>query len=111
MNESKAQRRLLSVNPRLLVLAVCMGSGFSSATQTAEAESQEPDIRPGMQCIAADGWWSLDRQLPKQPEPVRITKLQAMVSSEPGAWVQPLRGPMTGHQYLIAMERLSACKS
>jgi hypothetical protein len=111
MDELKAPRRVLAGKRGLLAgLAVGAWLGSTLLGLPARAEGSEPKIKPGMQCTVADGWWSLDRQRPVQPEPVRVLKLQTMVSAEPGAWVKPLRGPMTDYQYLIAIERLSDCK-
>src|SRR5262249_55053212 len=96
---------------RLLVACVVsMGVMGVTWAMQAQAEEREPTIEPGMQCLVNDGWWSLDHEHPVQTEPVRVIKVQALPSAEPGVWVQPLRGPLTGHQYQIALERLNHCK-
>lgn len=83
---------------------------ISDSAWAEEAGPAKLKVKPGMLCTVADGWWSLDRQRPIQPEPVRVVKLQALASAEPGAWIKPLRGPMTDYEYLIAQQRLSDCK-
>lgn len=88
---------------------VVLGTGLpAGATQPAEIDNAK--VAPGMQCTVADGWWSLDRLQPQQAEPVRVIKLQALTSAEAGVWVQPLRGPLSDHQYQIALKRLLDCK-
>lgn len=77
---------------------------------TTVAAPAEPEPRAGMVCTVVDGWWSLDPKRPEQPEPVRVVVLQGLPSGEPGAWVQPLRGKLTGYQYHISRARLTACR-
>ena len=64
----------------------------------------------GMTCTVPDGWWSLDRERPTQPEPVKVLALRALVTGAPGAWVQPLRGKLTDQQMHLALDRLTECR-
>ncbi len=69
-----------------------------------------PAVEVGMSCTVADGWWSLDRERPVQPEPVKVLAIKALTTGAPGAWVQPSRGKLTEHQLHIALDRLSDCR-
>lgn len=69
-----------------------------------------PVVEVGMNCTVADGWWSLDRERPLQPEPVKVVAIKALTTGAPGAWVQPSRGKLTEHQLHIALDRLSECR-
>ena len=61
-----------------------------------------PVVEVGMNCTVADGWWSLDRERPVQPEPVKVVAIKALTTGAPGVWVQPSRGKLTEHQLHIA---------
>ncbi|OWQ92982.1 hypothetical protein CDN99_00260 [Roseateles aquatilis] len=62
-----------------------------------------------MTCVVPDGWWSLDPKQPSQAEVVKVLALKSLYTGVPGAWVQPVRGQLAGHQYQVALERLTDC--
>ena len=95
---------------RLVLMVVGCSVALCAQMKLARAEGAGLEPQPGMTCTVADGWWSLDRTQRTQPEPVKLLKLQALVTAEPGAWVQPLRGPMTDYHYHIALNRISDCR-
>ncbi|RZI57856.1 MAG: hypothetical protein EOP37_18510 [Rubrivivax sp.] len=68
-----------------------------------------PTIDVGMTCTVPDGWWSLDRERPQQPEPVKVLALKSLTTGAPGAWVQPQRGKLADQQMHLALERLTDC--
>lgn len=110
------RRHILPELPEGWFVCICfllgvLGLIFASMPASAEA-TKDTTPRPGAVCIVADGWWSLDPERPQQPEPVRVKGMHAAPwSAEPAAWVQPMRGPLTGHQYLIAVSRLQGCRT
>jgi hypothetical protein len=67
-------------------------------------------VEAGMTCTVPDGWWSMDRERPVQPEPVRVLAVKTMSTGTPGAWVQPQRGKLSDQQYHVALERLTDCR-
>ena len=86
-------------------------SGLVGQAPAMAADAGEPRPRAGMTCTVPDGWWSLDPRQPEQAETVLVVALRPLVTAEPGAWVQPQRGQLTGYQYLIPLARLRACRA
>lgn len=64
----------------------------------------------GMTCTVQDGWWSLDRERPTQPEPVKVLAVKPLTTGTPGVWVQPQRGKLSDQQLHLALERLTDCR-
>lgn len=91
---------LLSSGSVVLFLA-----GGASAALAAPA-----DVSVGMTCTVQDGWWSLERERPSQPEPVKVLALKSLTTGAPGAWVQPMRGKLADQQMQVALERLGECR-
>ncbi|MFX1681209.1 hypothetical protein PV762_18450 [Mitsuaria sp. CC2] len=84
--------------------------GLSLVASTATGVVAAPaTIDVGMTCTVPDGWWSLDRERPRQPEPVKVLALKSLTTGAPGAWVQPQRGKLTDQQMHLALERLTDC--
>jgi len=84
--------------------------GLSLVAFTATGVVAAPaTIDVGMTCTVPDGWWSLDRERPRQPEPVKVLALKSLTTGAPGAWVQPQRGKLTDQQMHLALERLTDC--
>ncbi|WP_431047219.1 hypothetical protein [Roseateles sp. L2-2] len=83
-------------------------SAFAVGAQGAVAAPNHVDV--GMTCTVADGWWSLDRERPEQPEPVKVVAVKPLTTGAPGVWVQPQRGKLTDQQLHLALERLSDCR-
>lgn len=69
-----------------------------------------PAVDVGMTCTVPDGWWSLDRERPEQPEPVKVLALRPLTTGAPGAWVQPQRGKLADQQLHVALDRLTDCR-
>lgn len=90
---------------RLAAVAAVLAAAMSGPVTASAAE-----VAVGMTCTVPDGWWSLDRERPTQPEPVKVLALRALVTGAPGAWVQPLRGKLTDQQMHLALDRLTECR-
>lgn len=102
-------------NVQKKVVVLIIGGLMATITSVSLAQAQAASDpagapKPGASCVVPDGWWSMDPKRPEQPEPVKVVALQAMVTGVPGAWVQPLRGQLTQHQYHIASTRLAQCQ-
>ncbi|WP_431258143.1 hypothetical protein ACQ86G_26920 [Roseateles chitinivorans] len=87
--------------PSILMLA-----GLTAGT----AAAAPGDVVAGMICTVPDGWWSLDRERPQQPEPVKVLVVKPLTTGVPGAWVQPQRGKLSDQQLQLALERLTDCR-
>ncbi|WP_431266159.1 hypothetical protein ACQ859_13210 [Roseateles chitinivorans] len=87
----------------VLILA-CLAAG------TTAAAAAPGEVAAGMTCTVPDGWWSLDRERPQQPEPVKVLAVKPLTTGTPGAWVQPQRGKLTDQQMHLALERLTDCR-
>jgi len=96
----RALAGLLLSGPATLALA---------ATVAAAPGAVNAAVAEGMTCTVPDGWWSLDRDRPTQPEPVKVLALKSLVTGAPGAWVQPLRGKLADQQLHLALDRLTEC--
>lgn len=92
-------RPLAAVLSSTLLATVSMGAVAAPAT-----------VDVGMICTVPDGWWSLDRERPEQPEPVKVLAIKSLTTGAPGAWVQPQRGKLTEQQYHVAQRRLTDCR-
>ena len=99
-----ARRRAPILSLSVLSVLPVLAIGASAAVAAPAA------VDVGMTCTVPDGWWSLDRERPVQPEPVKVLALKAMTSGAPGAWVQPQRGKLADQQLQLALERLTDCR-
>lgn len=105
------KRALARWRGRSLVLAAACGlTGMAVVGAPAMANDVGTEPTVGLVCKVTDGWWSLDTKQPAQDEWVRVMKLQALPSARPGAWVQPLRGPLKDYQFLISARRIRECR-
>lgn len=98
----------VSARRRAPILGLSVLSVLSMGATAAAAAPATVDV--GMTCTVPDGWWSLDRERPVQPEPVKVLALKALSTGAPGAWVQPQRGKLAEQQLQLALERLTECR-
>jgi hypothetical protein len=98
---------MLHVVARVLpaVIGLCV-----LAVDATGAVAAPTSVDVGMTCTVSDGWWSLDRERPLQPEPVKVVALKPLTTGTPGVWVQPQRGKLSDHQFHLALERLTDCR-
>jgi hypothetical protein len=84
--------------------------GLCALAVAATGAVAAPAVDVGMTCTVPDGWWSLDRERPEQPEPVKVLALRPLTTGAPGAWVQPQRGKLADQQLHVALDRLTDCR-
>ena len=84
--------------------------GLCALAIAASGAVAAPAVDVGMTCTVPDGWWSLDRERPEQPEPVKVLALRPLTNGAPGAWVQPQRGKLADQQLHVALDRLTDCR-
>jgi hypothetical protein len=99
----------LRVRVRLCLLAPFLGLCALTLDATG-AVAAPATVDVGMTCTVPDGWWSLDRERPLQPEPVKVLAVKPLTTGTPGAWVQPQRGKLADQQMHLALERLTDCR-
>ena len=97
----------LRVFVRLLTPMLGLSAVALNATGAVAAPAT---VDVGMTCTVQDGWWSLDRERPIQPEPVKVLAVKPLTTGTPGAWVQPQRGKLSDQQLHLALERLTDCR-
>lgn len=91
----------------LFVLALLF---FPPKARAAELAEQ---IRPGMVCQLPGAWYSTTAAdpAPSRTEPVLVVALKPIpATAEPGAWIKPMRGPLTWAEYQVQASRLQECR-
>lgn len=94
---------------RVLPAVIGLSALAAGANGAVAAPAAAAAVDVGMTCTVPDGWWSLDRERPEQPEPVKVVAVKPLTTGAPGAWVQPQRGKLADQQLHLALERLTDC--
>lgn len=105
--------RVLAGLAAVSVSALCWGLLFALFMRPAAAAELAEQIRPGMVCQLPGAWYSTTAAdpAPSRTEPVLVVALKPIPATvEPGAWIKPMRGPLTWAEYQVQASRLQECR-
>lgn len=96
-----------------LMAVLLLAFALALTAPSAASAGPGPELpAPGLTCTLADAWFgaTVDNPQDRRPWPVRVVKLQALPTAEPGAWVQPTSGRMAAYHFHVSAARLTECR-